>query len=168
MGMSSEFDRSFRLGSASQTAALASALSPTLRPGDSILLAGGLGSGKTHFARALIQTRLAEAGRFEDVPSPTFTLVQVYSDHETELWHVDLYRLSGPDEVAELGLEEAFVRAVCLVEWPERLGNLIPDDALTLRFEMTSTPGERLVRATSSCGKWTSRFRRISQDVADG
>lgn len=166
--MGSEFDRSFRFGSASETAALAAALAPVLRPGDAILLQGGLGSGKTHFARTLIQTRLAEAGRFEEVPSPTFTLVQVYSDGTTELWHVDLYRLQGADDVAELGLESAFDNAVCLLEWPDRLGSLAPKDALNLHLEMTETPGERLVRATSSDSKWTDRFLQVAPESPDG
>jgi len=166
--MDREFDRSFRFGHPDETAATARALSSALRPGDVILLEGGLGSGKTHFARALIQARLAETGRSEDVPSPTFTLIQTYSDGRTELWHADLYRLSGPDDVIELGLEDAFANAVCLVEWPDRLGCLAPDDALILRLEMTDSPGERLARATSSADKWANRFRRIGSRATDG
>lgn len=166
--MGSEFDRSFRFRSASETAAFARALSPILHPGDTVLLAGGLGAGKTHLARALIQARLLDAGRFEEVPSPTYTLVQTYSDGETELWHTDLYRLFGPDSVAELGLEDAFAHAICLVEWPDRLGSLAPDNALTLQIEMTAIPEERLVRATSSCARWKDRFRQTGLEGADG
>ena len=147
---------------------MAAALAPTLCRGDVILLEGGLGAGKTHFARSLIQARLAEVGRFEEVPSPTFTLVQVYSDDRTELWHVDLYRLAGPGEVVELGLEDAFDEAVCLVEWPDRMGDLIPNDALNLQIEMTDVPGERLARATSSCDKWKDRFQFIGPEGFDG
>ena len=91
-----------------------------LRAGDCVLLEGPIGAGKTHFCRALIRARL---GREEDVPSPTFTLVQTY-DADVEIWHADLYRLSHPDEALELGLEDAFASAICLVEWPERLGEL--------------------------------------------
>ncbi len=77
------------------TTAFAAALAPRLRAGDALLLEGPIGAGKTHLARALIQARLAAAGRLEDVPSPTYTLVQTYDDGGTEIWHADLYRLSG-------------------------------------------------------------------------
>lgn len=112
---------------------LAGWLAPRLRAGDCVLLCGPIGAGKSHFARALIRARL---GRMEDVPSPTFTLVQVYDDGETEIWHADLYRLSHPDEVLELGLVDAFRTAICLVEWPERLGSLVPDGALTVTLSV--------------------------------
>ena len=104
-------------------------LADILRPGDTILLQGAIGAGKTHLARAFIQHRL---GRLEDVPSPTFTLVQTYDADGSEIWHADLYRLSHPDEVLELGLEAAFETAICLVEWPDRLGELTPPGALTI------------------------------------
>lgn len=106
-------------------------LAPLLRGGDAVMLHGPLGAGKSHFARALIRARL---GRMEDVPSPSFTLVQVYDAEDTEIWHADLYRLSHPDDVLELGLVDAFATAICLVEWPDRLGPMIPADALHLRL----------------------------------
>ena len=109
------------------TTALGALLAALLQPGDTVLLHGDIGAGKTHLARAFIQARL---GRAEDVPSPTFTLVQTYEAGGSEVWHADLYRLSHPDEVLELGLDSAFDTAICFVEWPDRLGNLAPKSAL--------------------------------------
>lgn len=114
------------------TEALGLWLADHLGPGDTILLQGPIGAGKTHFARSLIQARLAREGRFEDIPSPTFTLVQVYELDEVEIWHADLYRLGHPQEVIELGLDEAFTTAICLIEWPDRLGELTPSTAIRL------------------------------------
>jgi len=122
----------FRLADPAATDALGRWLAQRLGPADVLLLEGPIGAGKTHVARALIQHRLAAAARSEDVPSPTFTLVQVYDDGAGEIWHADLYRLSHPQEVAELGLDEAFGTALCLIEWPDRLGSLTPPGALRL------------------------------------
>lgn len=117
------------LGDDAATDRLAVWLAPHLRAGDAVMLHGQLGAGKSHFARALIRARL---GRMEDVPSPSFTLVQVYDAGDVEIWHADLYRLSHPDDVLELGLVDAFATAICLVEWPDRLGPMIPPGALHL------------------------------------
>lgn len=111
------------------TARLGLCLAELVQPGDTILLRGEIGAGKTHLARSLIRQRL---GRMEDVPSPTFTLVQTYEAEGGDIWHADLYRLSGPDEIAELGLEDAFTTAICLIEWPDRLGDQAPPDALSI------------------------------------
>lgn len=114
------------------TDALGRKLAGLALPGDVVLLEGPIGAGKSSLARAFIRARLGEG---EEVPSPTFTLVQVYEDHGTEIWHADLYRLTHPDEVWELGLDEAFQTAICLVEWPDRLGRHVPQGALHLRLE---------------------------------
>lgn len=118
-----------RLSDADATARLARKLGRLLAPGDTVLLSGDVGAGKTHFARALVQSLLPEP---EDVPSPTFTLVQTYDTGRFEIWHADLYRLTGTQEIEELGLIDAFDEAVALVEWPDRLGDLAPDSALLL------------------------------------
>lgn len=117
------------LPSQDSTAHLGAWLAPRLVAGDVVLLSGSIGAGKTCLARSIIQTRL---GRAEDVPSPTFTLIQTYEAPDVELWHADLYRLSHPDEVFELGLEVAFNTAICLIEWPERMGSLLPQDAIAI------------------------------------
>ena len=116
---------------ADATARLGQWFAARLQAGDCLLLEGQIGAGKSHFARAFIQARL---GRAEDVPSPTFTLVQSYQA-DVEIWHADLYRLSHPDEVLELGLDEALDSAICLIEWPDRLGRHAPPHALRLRFQ---------------------------------
>jgi tRNA threonylcarbamoyladenosine biosynthesis protein TsaE len=121
------------LPDADATEALGRRLATLARPGDVILLEGRSGREK-HLARAFIRARL---GRAEEVPSPTFTLVQVYEAAGVEIWHADLYRLTHPDEVWELGLDDAFPTAICLVEWPDRLGAHVPPDALPIRLEAT-------------------------------
>ncbi|MES2845751.1 MAG: tRNA (adenosine(37)-N6)-threonylcarbamoyltransferase complex ATPase subunit type 1 TsaE [Pseudomonadota bacterium] len=118
------------------TTRLGAWLAARLGPGDCVLLDGPIGAGKTHLARAIIRARL---GRMEDVPSPTFTLVQTYDEGDIEIWHADLYRLSHPDEVLELGLDEALDHAICLIEWPDRMGSLLPPDAIRITL---STEGE--------------------------
>lgn len=100
-----------------------------LRPGDTVLLEGPVGAGKSHIARAAIR---AIAGETTEVPSPTFTLVQTYDGPDCEIWHADLYRLTSPAEVAELGLAEAMGRDIVLVEWPDRLGPDRPANAMRL------------------------------------
>lgn len=134
-----------------ETANLALRIAPHLRAGDVILLEGHIGGGKTHFARSLIQSLMTTP---EDVPSPTFTLVQTYDAPDFEIWHSDLYRLSHPDDVFELGLTEAFDSAVCLVEWPDRLGELSPKQALTLGFSASNTPELRTITASYTDPRW--------------
>lgn len=111
------------------TSTLGAVLADRAGPGTVILLSGPIGAGKTHLARAFIRARI---GADIEVPSPTFTLVQTYEDAAGDIWHADLYRLGHTDEVIELGLEAAFDTALCLVEWPDRLGPLAPANALHL------------------------------------
>ena len=121
-----------RLAAPDDTARLGRWLAACLRPGDTVLLQGPIGSGKSHLARSVIQSWL---GQLEDVPSPTYTLVQTYGEGGAEIWHADLYRLSHPDEVIELGLDDAFGRAICLVEWPERLA-FLPEPCWRVELEI--------------------------------
>jgi tRNA threonylcarbamoyladenosine biosynthesis protein TsaE len=117
-----------RIASEAALGQVAAALAAHLRPGDTIALSGDLGAGKTSFARALISA----LGWRGEVPSPTFTLVQSYEppDVSVPVWHVDLYRLAGVDDADALGLFET--DAALIIEWPERLGNHLPADALRL------------------------------------
>lgn len=130
--MSSNPDILLPLATEADTAALGERLARAARAGDCILLEGPIGAGKSCLARAFIR---ALCGPAEEVPSPTFTLIQTYEADGTEIWHADLYRLTHPDEVWELGLDEAFTKAICLVEWPDRLGKHRPGGALCLTLE---------------------------------
>ncbi|TCK99792.1 tRNA threonylcarbamoyladenosine biosynthesis protein TsaE [Shimia isoporae] len=149
---------SISLSSADETAALAVRLGAHLKPGDVVLLEGDIGAGKTHFARSMIQSLLDVV---EDVPSPTFTLVQVYETTECEIWHADLYRLTSPDEVVELGLVDAFDEAICLVEWPDRLAELKPEDALTVQFQLGHEAGTRLLNLFSPSPRWKTLIKAL-------
>ncbi len=106
-------------------------LGRALRAGDTVALVGGLGAGKTTLARGLVQAVLPK----EIVPSPTYTLVQAYELPDFTLWHCDLYRLEHPDEAYELGLMDAMGEDVCLLEWPDRLGSLLPKDAMSIEIK---------------------------------
>ncbi len=138
---------------AEATDRLARALAPHLVAGDIVTLSGGLGAGKSHLARALIGARLEALGRSEPVPSPSYTLVQVYELDEVQLWHADLYRLGGPDELAELGLDEAFTEAICLIEWPDRLGTAMPDRVLAITLDFAGA-GEARSAQVEATGDW--------------
>lgn len=137
------------------TVHLAQTMRAHLRPGDVILLDGPVGVGKSAFARALIQSAMAQnGGMVEPVPSPTFTLVQVYQTPCGTFWHTDLYRLSHSDELAELGLDMAFDTAITLVEWPERLGAATPDRHLRLQMDYDATPDGRQITLLPSGPDW--------------
>jgi tRNA threonylcarbamoyladenosine biosynthesis protein TsaE len=148
--------KSLLLHDPDDTERLARQIGAQLAPGDCLLLEGPIGAGKTHFARHLIQS-LQDSP--EDVPSPTFTLVQTYDTAAGEIWHADLYRLSALDELEELGLAEAFEGAICLVEWPDRMGELAPDSALRITLNPDPTDDElRHLTLAWSDPKWTTKL----------
>ncbi|MBY0501568.1 MAG: tRNA (adenosine(37)-N6)-threonylcarbamoyltransferase complex ATPase subunit type 1 TsaE [Alphaproteobacteria bacterium] len=125
-----------------ETAALARKVAQLLKPRDVIFLKGNLGAGKSTFARSLVQ---ALCGTEIEVPSPTFTLVQTYETPSFTLWHFDLYRLKYSEEAYELGIEEAYIAGVSLIEWPERLGTLLPKDYLEIELKYGSHENERIL-----------------------
>jgi tRNA threonylcarbamoyladenosine biosynthesis protein TsaE len=141
-------------------AALAARISALAEAGDIIALTGDLGAGKTTFARAFIRAR----GNREEVPSPTFTLAQVYELDPTAIWHFDLYRLNAPEEAWELGIEEAFSEAISLIEWPERLGTLLPERRLQLALAFGDRPGARQVSLDPGT-TWQARMTAIAADA---
>lgn len=143
------------LAGLSATHKLAARLARIAKPGDVLALSGDLGAGKTEFARAFIRT-LTDAN--EDVPSPTFTLVQTYAGKSGEIWHFDLYRLTNPDEALELGIEDAFHDAISLIEWPERLGPYLPRQRLGVHLTVTKGRNHRSVVLTPHAD-WTERLR---------
>ena len=138
------------------TARLGKVLAGLVGPGDTLLLQGPIGAGKTHLARALIHARLGHA---EDVPSPSFTLVQTYTAGGTDIWHADLYRLSHPDDVFELGLDDAFASAICLIEWPDRLGRSTPEGALQIALSAEGH-GRRAVMSGQGRGLFLTQLAR--------
>ena len=140
------------------TEALAARIAGVLRPGDVVALDGDLGAGKTTFARALIR---AAAGAEVEVPSPTFTLVQTYDLAIGRIWHFDLYRIAGPDEVIELGWDEARAEGIALVEWPDRLGPLLPPEHLEIGLSYGTEPGSRTALVAGSPG-WSNRLAAIA------
>ncbi len=119
------------------TLALGAKLASLLEPGDVIALFGDLGAGKTTLARGLITALAGDGEELLEVPSPTFTLVQTYEVGDLAIYHFDLYRLESSNEIWELGWEEALDGGVSLIEWPERAGDLLPDERLevNLRFD---------------------------------
>lgn len=140
-----------RLADEAATRAVGAAIADLLKMGDVIALRGDLGAGKTALARAIIQARMGDV----EVPSPTFNLVLTYEPSdpaEPVLWHFDLYRLERPGDAFELGVEEALDDGISLIEWPDRLGGLLPRDHLDITLAMEQAEGERRICLSMPAG----------------
>lgn len=139
---------------------LTAALGAQLKTGDVLTLEGDLGAGKTAFTRALINSLSAYA---EEVPSPTFTLVQTYELPDFELWHFDLYRLEEEErDILELGWDDARRAGVCVVEWPQRLGGLLPKNRLEIKINFVKDSDNKREIAFIPQGTWADRFQEIT------
>jgi len=153
----------FTSQSPDQTARLAERIGVSLKPGDCLLLDGPVGAGKTHFARHLIRSLMPVP---EDVPSPTFTLIQTYDTSAGEIWHADLYRLGALEEVEELGLQDALEHAVCLIEWPELLGPLTPTTALRIEFQADADDEDtRQITLNADTDRWAPLLGQLAHGI---
>jgi tRNA threonylcarbamoyladenosine biosynthesis protein TsaE len=141
----------FRLDHEADTRRLGAAIAAELKRHEAVCLSGPLGAGKSTLARGLIQ---ALAGEATEVPSPTFTLVQTYETPRLTIAHFDLYRLEKPEEVGELGLDEALDEGAAVIEWPEKLGHHLPTNRLDVELHVD---GERRRARLSAHGAWEDR-----------
>ena len=133
------------------TMALGAWLAPYLRAADVVLLKGGLGAGKTTWARGLICSLLGDT----EVPSPTYTLVQTYNAPDFEIYHFDLYRLKQENEIWELGIDEALDDGICVIEWPERIEGLLNGTELTIALNIKD---DRRVAILTGNDEWEARL----------
>ena len=150
-----------RLTDLSQTKKLAESLAKLLKTGDVIALYGTLGVGKTAFTRFLVQSF---CGKKEEVPSPTFTLLQTYETDDFPIYHFDLYRLKKQDEVLELGIEDAFYDGVSLIEWPEKMGGYLPKKKI-LKIEIECQDEVRTFTFSSENPKWNERLEKWKEVI---
>jgi len=137
------------------TARLAARLAPLLRSGDVVCLQGDLGAGKSVLARALIRHLCDD--QTMDVPSPTFTLVQSYEGLRAPIAHFDLYRIAQPDDIYELGWDDAISDSITIIEWPERLESLAPVNRLTLGFAIEDDQSKIRAITIRPEGTWAER-----------
>ena len=143
----------FQLADEAATARLGAAVAAKLAAGEAVCLSGPLGAGKSTLARALVRALTTPD---EEVPSPTFTLVQFYETAAFPLAHFDLYRLSDPDKAYEIGLDEALDEGAALIEWPERLEGRLQGDRLDIEIALADDANGRRVRIVPH-GAWEGR-----------
>ncbi|MBT7954185.1 MAG: tRNA (adenosine(37)-N6)-threonylcarbamoyltransferase complex ATPase subunit type 1 TsaE, partial [Rhodospirillaceae bacterium] len=150
----------FTLKNENATAALATKLAGIAEPGDVIALIGDLGAGKTSFARAFV----AAKGGDGEVPSPTFTLVQLYEFANGDVYHFDLYRLEEADEIFELGIEDAMSDGISLIEWPDRMGAYLPVERLDIVLGIGQEEAIREVELIDRGDSWADRLAKAFPD----
>ncbi len=153
--------KNFLLPTVQSTQKIAQAIARLAMPKDVILLEGDLGAGKTEFARAFIR-----ALTYDEmvVPSPTFTLVEIYEASIGAIWHFDLYRLKSEEEIWDLGIEEAFAQGISLIEWPERLGKTFrAKNCLKISLKLINNDKIREL-FLAPFGNWESRLEKIVLD----
>ena len=153
-------DLDLTLAGPAVTTRLGLCLSGLLRAGDVVALSGPLGAGKSVLARGIVPALSPHEA------SPSFTLVQTYQPIDgPPVMHFDLYRLEAPEEALDLGIEDAFVDAVCLVEWPERLGPWLPRNALRITLEPDPSAPERRVARLSGGARWQQQLGKLAAEM---
>ena len=158
--MTDFFKKKIAIKSEQEMTNLAIELASLAKVGDVLLLDGDLGSGKSFFSRAFIN-HLAQqqVGKQINVPSPTFTLMQIYDQLNPAVWHFDLYRLSNSDEAYELGLDDAVKNGICLIEWPSRLADDLPHNCLTIQFKHDTIDSRKVELIINS--QWKKRLNHL-------
>ncbi len=147
-----------KIGNEAEMIALGQQMAFLFEAGDVILLDGDLGAGKTTLIRAILQAQAAEE---IEVPSPTFSLVQSYVFPHSEIWHMDLYRLEQPDDIWELGVEEAFESAICFFEWPDKAKGLLPEDGLRIVISHSGNAIREVSFFSSDADRWRPRLLKV-------
>lgn len=144
------------------TETLALKLASVITKGDVITFKGNLGAGKTTLIKALIKNL---ANKNIEVTSPTFNLLHLYETTRGEIWHFDLYRLKNMHEAYELGIEDAFVYGISLIEWPEIITDILPDNRLDIEISFNDKENERVINLSSNSKKWEDFILNKSWDI---
>ena len=148
-------EKTFYSTSEQDTVILAKNIAKIAEKGDVFALFGTLGMGKSVFARAFIQSFIGE----QEVPSPTFTLLQTYDAPDFEIYHFDLYRLKSEEEIFELGMEEALYEGVCLIEWPEKMKNYLPKNVFNI--DITPFSKGRCIKISTTDKNKQTRIEKV-------